>query len=153
MLLGRNILKLWITLVNTCTVSRIASSGCLWLLSRWTITGPVITCTVETSVVFVRELGLILCFLPTLSAIFAFFVRSSVDIFASFLWLPAIQLLGRGLHWNVALSLAFKAVGKLWTIFLQVNWLSASKAKSTIRCTRCGCSSLFSAVLHSLTIG
>ena len=50
--------------------------------------GPVIACTVETTVVFVRELGLILYSLPALSVSFTSFIRSFVNTFTSFIWLP-----------------------------------------------------------------
>ena len=60
--------------------------------------GPVITCTVKTSVVFAGELRLVLCFLPTLSVSFASFVST----FMPFILLPAILLLGRTLHWDLS---------------------------------------------------
>ena len=66
-----------------------------------------ITCTVKAFVAFVRELGSVLCFLPIFSKCFTSFVGT----FASFILLSAILLFGGTLCWDMALGLAFRAIG------------------------------------------
>ena len=90
--------------------------------------GSVIAWTVKAFVAFVRELRLVLCF----HLIFSVNFMSFISTFAPFILLPAILLLGRTLHWDVTLSLAFRAVGQFSTILLEVAGLFASKAESTI---------------------
>ena len=82
-----------VLIICTCTANRVVSRWSLVLVSCWTITGFVITCTVETFVVKVGVLLLILCSIPVFSVIFASFICPLVDTFASFVYLMSALFL------------------------------------------------------------
>ena len=127
---GEKVVEIGVNIDN-CTANRVVSRWGLVLLPCGTIRGPVIACTVETSVVWVGVLWLILCSLPVFSVIFASFVHPLVDTFTFFIQLlPALFLqrtqLGCGLWFYIWSSR---------TVIFEMTWLLASKTDPTICCT------------------
>ena len=102
----------WLIIVNTCAFSKVASGGCLGFMSCWTLTGVVVANTSKTSVRLVKKMWLILSLLPFFSPSFVLFVRSSVDIFMSFILCSVcIALYLSGALWDVTSGSAFRAIG------------------------------------------
>ena len=121
---------------NTCTTSRVVSGQGLMLPCCCTISGLMISCTVKTSVILIRELWKILVPSPLIPGLFSSFMCRSVS-----LWFAGAFI------WCMSSGSTFGTVRQFGTISFQMTWLVAVETKAFILL-----SWLWFTALHLITI-
>ena len=121
---------------STCTTSRVVSGQGLPLPCCCTISGLMISCTVKTSVISIRELWKILVPSPLIPGLFSSFMCSSVS-----LWVVGAFI------WCMSSGSTFGTVRQFGTISFYMTQLVAVKTKAFILLSR-----LWFTVLHLITI-
>ena len=121
---------------STCTTSRVVSGWGLPLPCCCTISGLMISCTVKTSVIPIRELWKILVSSPLIPGLFSSFTCRSIS-----LWFAGAFI------WCMSSGSTFGTVRQFRTISFQMTWLVAVETKAFILLSR-----LWFTALHLITI-
>ena len=121
---------------STCTTSRIVSGRGLPLSCCCTISGLMISCTVKTSVISIRELWKILVPSPLIPGLFSSFTCRSIS-----LWFSGAFI------WCMSSGSTFGTVRQFGTISFSMTWLVAVKTKTFIFLSQ-----LWFTALHLITI-